>query len=540
MIRELRVLIVILGVSTSALAAPPEVTSLFPAGAQRGSSVPVTIQGKLGDGTCRAWCNQHGINVTFPEKPGPLTVSVGADAQPGVCWLRFYNDDGAAGLRPFVIGTCHEVNETEPNDEIVKAEPLPELPVVVNGQHGKNGDADLFGFALRRGQTVVASLMANRTIGSPQDAVLQVLGPDGFVLSQNEDDQGFDPQLTFTAPADGLYAIRTWAFPATPDASIRLFGSPACVYRLLITTGPFIDHVSPAIVQAGVSQRIRLHGWNLTQKDLELTPPVSAINRSFDWPLEEWTNRLPVTVRVQSEATAVEVEPNPLNQPQVLPLPIHVTGEISMPRDVDAFQFTATKGQHLRCEVTARDAGSPLDPVLRIYDSAGKKLQEADDDGKQSADPDVEFTAPADGEYRVTITDRFLHHGDRFFYRLSLAPPQPDFSLSVAADAFQLSGAMELEIPVTVNRTGGFAGEIQIRAMGLPLGVVAEPVISESKGDSAKSVKLKLKSNGQVTSSDLFQIVGRPNGSVIQERLATMSLRVFQAEPSDLWLTIKK
>lgn len=536
----LKIVGVFLSLIGSALAAPPDVTSLFPAGAQQGTSVKVTLQGKLGDGTNRVWCNQPGVSVTLPEKSGPITVTVAPDTQPGVSWLRFYNDEGAAGLRPFVIGTCHEVNEVEPNDDASKAEPLSELPLVVNGQHGKSGDADVFAFALRQGQAVVASLMANRTIGSPQDAVLQILGPNGFVLEQNEDDQGFDPQLSFVAPADGIYSVRTWAFPATPDSSIRLFGSPACVYRLLVTTGPFIDHVLPSAVQAGVSQRIRLRGWNLPQTELDLIPPVSAIDRPFDWPLEGWQHRLPATVLIQSESTAVEAEPNSLMQPQVLPLPVCVTGEISQPRDVDAFQFSAAKGQRLRCEVVARDAGSPLDPVLRIYDSTGKKLQEADDDGKQSADPDIEFVAPADGEYRATVTDRFLHHGERLFYRLSIAPPKPDFSLSVAADAFQLGAGKELEIPVTVNRQGGFSEEILVQVVGLPAGVTAEPVTSETKGDRAKSVKLKLKSDGQAVYAGPLQIVGRPGGSMIRERVATVSLKSFQAEPPHLWLTIKK
>ncbi len=444
-------------------------------------------------------------------------------------------------MRPFVIGTCHEINEVEPNDDVSKAEPLPELPVVVNGQHGKSGDADVYAVSLRKGQVLIVSLMANRTIGSPQDAVLQLLGPTGFVVEQNEDDQGFDPQLSYVVPVDGIYSIRTWAFPATPDSSIRLFGSPACVYRLLVTTGLFVDHVMPMAAQAGVAQKIQLRGWNLTQSEIEITPPISAVDRPFEWPLDGWHNRLPTSVLVQSELTATEVEPNPLAQPQVLALPILVTGEISQPRDVDAFQFSAKKGQKLRCEVVARDAGSLLDPVLRIYDTMGKKLQEADDDGKQSADPDVEFTAPADGEYRATITDRFLHHGDRFAYRLSIAPPQPDFSLTVAADAFVLNAGKELEIPVTVSRLAGFADDIPIQVTGLPAGVSAEAVTSASKGDSAKSVKLKLKSDGQTaTWSGPFQIVGQPGASAVRERMATVSLKSFQGESSNVWLTIKK
>ena len=529
-------MVLILVLTASVWGAPPDVTSLFPAGAKRGTSVSVAIQGKLGDGVVHVWSSRPGVTVTLPEKPGPVTVNVSDQTEPGVCWLRFFNAEGASGLRPFVIGTFDEVNEVEPNDDVVKAEPLPALPVVVNGQHGKSRDADSFAVPLRQGQVLVASLMANRVLGSPQDAVLQILGPDGFVLEQNEDDQGFDPQLAFTAPAEGIYTLRTWAFPAAPDSSIRLFGNPACVYRMMVTTGPFVDHVLPMAVQAGLSQKVRLQGWNLPQGEIDVTPPVSAIDRRFEWPLTPWTHRLPATVLVQSQPAVVEHEPNDLAHPQLLTLPISVTGEIALPRDVDAYQFTAKKGQRLRFEIIARDTGSPLDPVLRLYDSSGKLLKEADDDGKQSADPDIEFTAPADGDYRATVTDRFLHYGDRYVYLLSITEPQPDFSLAVAADAFDLKADKELEIPVTITRSGGFSDEVRLQITGLPAGVTAEAATSESKGDSAKSVKLKLKTDGQASFSGTIQVIGR---STTLEKVATASLKAFQAETSDLWLTVE-
>ncbi|MBS0204478.1 MAG: DVUA0089 family protein [Planctomycetes bacterium] len=532
-------LVLVVGLAqTVAWSAPPEINSLFPAGAQRGTTTNVTIQGKLGGGTNHVWSSQPGISVTFPEKPGPVSISVSAEAEPGVCWLRFYNDEGASGLRPFVIGTCAELTEVEPNDELTKAQALPSLPVVVNGQHGKNGDSDSYTVALRRGEVLVASMLANRTLGSPQDAVLQILGPDGFVLEQNEDDQGFDPQLAFTAPADGVYTLRTWAFPAAPDSSIRLFGSPACVYRLLVTTGPFVDHVLPMAVQAGQSQQVRLQGWNLPAEPIEVTAPLSVHERRFEWILPGWNHRLPATVLVQPQPAIVEVEPNELAKPQVLALPTSVTGQIAQPRDVDTYQFTATKGQRLRFEVLARDLGSPLDPVLRLYDSAGKVLKEADDDGKQSADPDFEFTMPADGDYRIAVTDRFLHHGNRFFYLLTISPPQPDFTLSVAGDAFVLNADKELEIPVTIARTSGFAEEIRVQIQGLPAGVSAEPVVSENKGDSAKSVKLKLKGDGQAAFTGPIQIVGQSSGSILREKWATMTRKEFSLESPYLWLTI--
>ncbi len=520
--------------------APPDVTSLFPAGAQQGSTTSVTIQGKLGDGVCQVWASKPGVLVTCPEKPGPITIQVGAQVEPGICWLRFFNAEGASGLRPFIIGTASEINETEPNDEASKAPPLPELPVVVNGQHGKGGDSDSYAVYLKQGQVLVASMMANRILGSPQDAVLQILGPDGFVVEQNEDDQGMDPQLVFPVPADGIYTIRTWAFPAAPDSSIRLFGSPACVYRLTVTTGPFVDHCQPAAIQSGQTHRVRMHGWNLPTPDLDIAAPVSALEQRFEWPLAGWSHRLPATVLVQPYPGIVEQEPNDAAHPQSITLPCSLSGRIQQPKDVDTYQFTGKKNQRLRFEVLARDVGSPLDAMLRITDAAGKVLKEADDDGKQSADPDFEFALPADGDYRVVVIDRFLHSGDRFAYLLSITEPQADYSLAVAADSFVLSPDKELEIPVTVTRTSGFAGEIRVAVRGLPAGVTADPVVSEGKGDSSKAVKLKLKGDGQQSYSGRFQIVGSVGNSAVLEHMATLPLKSFQSETSQLWLTAAK
>lgn len=521
-----------------AQAAPPDATSLFPAGCQQGTSASVTIQGKLGDGVNRVWCSRPGVTVSFPEKPGPIKIDVASWAEPGVCWLRFYNDDGASGLRPFVIGTCPEIDEAEPNDEVAKAPQLPDLPVVVNGRHGKNGDADCFAVSLKKGQIIVVSLMANRTLGSPQDAVLQILGPEGFVLEQNEDDQGLDPQLNFTAPQDGIYTLRTWAFPATPDSSIRLFGSPACVYRLLVTGSSFVDHVLPLAIQGGQTQHLQLRGWNLVRNEIAVTAPVSVIGRRFEWPVDGLSQRLPVSIIVSPDAAIVEHEPNDLAHATPITVPGVVSGEISQPRDIDAYQFQAKKGQRLRFEVSAREWGSPLDPVIGIYDAAGKLLREADDDGRQSIDPDVEYTLPADGVFRVTVCDRFSHGGERYAYLLSITETQPDFTLSVATDAFMLSAGKPLEIPVTITRSA-FEQEIAVRAIGLPDGVSAEPVMSAPKGDSSKTVKLILKSDGQATFSGPIQIVGRPAESS-NVKVATVTLKAFQTESSAIWLTVKK
>ena len=100
----------------------------------------------------------------------------------------------------------------------------PSASTTVNGRLAKAGDVDGFAVSLTRGQTLVASLEAERPLGSPMDAVLQVVSPEGLVLAQNDDDVGRDPRIVFEAPSTGTYIVRLFAFPAKPDSSIRFAG----------------------------------------------------------------------------------------------------------------------------------------------------------------------------------------------------------------------------------------------------------------------------------------------------------------------------
>ena len=113
----------------------------------------------------------------------------------------------------------------------------------------------------------------------------------------------------------------------------------------------------------------------------------------------------------------------------------------------------------------------------------------------------------------------------------------PDFAVSVASDAFVLSAGKDLEIPVTVTRPAEFSEEISIEVVGLPAGVTATAVKSAAKGDSSKAVKLIVKTNGEAAYSGPIQIVGR---SSTAERIATVSLKSFQAEVTHVWLTMRK
>ena len=243
-------------------AAPPSVTYLYPAGAQRGVTAEVTAAGTFDKWPVKVWAGGKGVTVEPGKDKGKLSVTAAADAVPGVYWLRAYNDDGASTLRPFVVGTLPEVAEKEPNDEPGKAQVI-DRSAVVNGRLEKPGDVDCFAVTLRKGQTLVASLEAHHTLRSPMDGVLQVLSADGFVLDQNNDVHGLDPQLAFTAPKDGTFVVRVFAFPATPDSSIRFSGAETYVYRLTLTTGGFADYAMPLAVPRADPGEVEVIGWNV-------------------------------------------------------------------------------------------------------------------------------------------------------------------------------------------------------------------------------------------------------------------------------------
>jgi hypothetical protein len=518
--------------ATVATAAPPEAKYLYPAGAARGGSVEVTAAGNFAAWPVSAWVNRPGITVVPAADKGKFAVSVAEDAVPGVYWVRLYNGEGSAAPLPFIVGTLPELSEQEPNDLPAKAQSLPNATSTINGRLEKRGDVDTFALSLSQGQTLVAAVSAHETLGSPMDAVLQVVSPRGGVLEQNDDERGLDPVLTFTAPAAGVYLLRTFAFPAAPDASISYAGGEAFVYRLTLTTGGFLDGALPLALSRTQPTELTAYGWNLADPDAKRTvaPQTAA---TFELFAPDWAGAL--TLPVVEYRSLVEIEPNDAARPQVVEAPLMISGRIGERRDRDAFRFPLTKGQAWQFKVESRQLGYPLDAVLELFDASGKSLARADDAG-QAPDAELSFTAPADGDYTLVVADLYEHGGPRYFYRLSIAPVEPDFALSVPEHSYVFTPEKPLEIPITIDRQHGFAGEIDIQVEGLPAGVTAAPAKSAASGDTAKSVKLVLSGTSAAFSGPI-RIVGVSAAPSSRSRRAEAKLPAA-AHLSDLWLTI--
>ena len=517
-------------------AAPPEVSFFFPAGVQRGQSTKITATGEFETWPVNVWVDRPGVEVKPTDTKGELSVTVAEDFDFGVCWLRLYDEEGATPPRPLMVGSLGEVLEAEPNDAPAKSQPL-DGSVIVNGKLAKRGDVDTYSVNLEEGQTLIASLRASNVLNAPMDAVLQITDEAGFVLMQNDDARGLDPLIVFPVPAAGTYLVRTFAFPAKPNSTIDFAGGEDYIYRLTLTTGPFLDHTMPLAVTRNQTTDVRLHGWNLT--GVEVVRSIS-LGSAHDKLIHDFVPHdvagmmsLPVT----PHKIAVESPVDTGASPQTVEVPVVISGTLKGDRETDTYRFRAVKNQKLKIAVASHAVGFPTDPVIEVIDSSGKQLAENDDASRTERDAQLIFTPPADGEFDVRVRDLHGRGGDRFVYQLTVEPDVPSFQLAVKPGEFILEVGKPLEIPVAVGRDSGYTKSIEITAIDLPVGVSVEPAISEGKGDTAKEVKLKLTASEDATSGS-FRIVGKAQGD---EQSATTGFTLYEGSRthSQLWLTVR-
>ncbi len=459
-------------------AAKPEVSGLYPAGGQIGQTIEVEVAGKLGSDPVQVWTDRDDVTAEATKDGKKLKVAIAADAVPGVCWLRVWNAEGASALRPFALGRLPEVLENEPNETLTAAQTVDAAGSVINGKLHKSGELDTFKVSLKKGETLVADVLAHQVLKSPMDAVLQIASAEGFLLAQADDSPGLDPRLVFTAPEAGDYYVRIFAFPETPNSSIRYAGGNDYLYRLTLTTGPYLHHTVPLAVGADKPASLSLMGWNLPAED-------QTLNLKSSEPILE-TLKIPAAVPLEVRAVAhpslIEADAK-AGSPSLVP-PFSLTGHIEKADEIDRFQIAAKKDETLIVKVESAELGFPLDPVLEIRDAQGKSLQAMDDKSRNAADAETTWKVPADGTYEIQVTDRYQHGGWDYAYLLTVEKPKATFQVSLSGDVFTLTKDKPLEIPVTIARVNGFDGEIDVAVRGLPESFAVETSEAKPGGES--------------------------------------------------------
>jgi hypothetical protein len=172
---------------------------------------------------------------------------------------------------------------------------------------------------------------------------------------------------------------------------------------------------------------------------------------------------------------------------------VTINGRIGSPGDADYFVVSAKAKQTLVMDVCARRLDSPLDSLLTLYNPKGKPVLENDDTVDRSeglvthhADSHLMYTFPTAGDYVFRITDAEGKGGDGYAYRLTVAPPQPDFFLRIRPDNPRSPQGGIAWFGVTAFRRDGFDGEIKLSVAGLPNGCSALSEVIPAKQNEAR------------------------------------------------------
>jgi hypothetical protein len=524
----------ILLANVTLVAAPPKVTSLAPTGVQLGTESVFTASGEFSSWPVEAWCDRAGVTIKAEGDKGKFRITAGKEVVPGVGWVRFYNAEGASSLRPLFLDQLPEVEEQEPNDAPEKPQAVASQ-TIVTGKLAKNGDVDAFLVELKQGETLVASLRAHSILASPMDAVLQIcelrerkissaagIAPqvEAFVLEQNNDAVGLDPQLSAVAPRAGKYLVRVFAFPSEPDSGINFHGGDNYVYRLTITTGGLVEAALPIAGQANAAQ---LFGPGLPVEGIagKLAPGVGfapGIAGTAVWP---------------EGASAAAQDKLPDGNATLI-------GRLPNAGAVQSWKFAAQKGDKRSFRIRSRSLGFPLDGVLTLTDPAGKVLQQVDDLNKDP-DPTLAFNAATEGEHSLSLRDLHRRGGPRFVYWLE-SLTQPRFELALAADAFTVGQGKTVEVTVNIDRQANHARPIKLKAVALgggdlPAGITYAEVAADG---SAKMAKLVIAAAADASPGGFpITIVGS------DESGASVTAKVniaapLAVPPAAAWLTVTK
>ena len=485
----------------------PVVNSIFPHGAQQGSTVEVDFLGQdLHEAQSLRFVGSdvQAEILSASSKRLRARIRVAPQAEVGRRDFRLRTPYGSF-VGVFDIGSLREINEVEPNDNPHKAQKI-SPPVLANGVI-KSEDFDHFQLRVDEGETVFFDVNAARN-GSKLDANLAILDDEGRELVWTDDDYIYgDPRIEYRFEKGGDYVVRVGS----------LAGSPTSDYRLVVGRLPYLSLVLPAGIKRGGTSELLIQGSFLedTQKvwladhlaeGTLLSRSADSIRVRMEIPESVPTGKhwlhvatstaeapLPIPL-VVSDIPEITVAEEPLNRerPMKIEAPVVVSGILAAPRESHYFRFKAVAQQRFLFRVDSMEYGYHLDPVITLLDVADNKLDFADDPGRDERtdeielDPHLSYHFKQGGDYVIAVRDS-MHRGDaRFVYRLTVQPTDPDFILEVREPLKTAYIGEKAGMLLRVRRRGGWNTPVEVWAEGLPKGVFFKKRIVQPKDSVVK------------------------------------------------------
>ena len=394
----------------------------------------------------------------------PVTLVAAPETPEGLVAWQVANANGGAATAMLFVSRGEEVVEQRSRDF---PQELPGLPIGVSGRLAKIAEVDRYTIRPAFDGLVTVDLLARR-LGTDFYGALKVTDDAGHSLVDEAATAGDDPIVTFAVKSGRAYTVHV--------SDIEYRGHASFVYRLGIRPGPRVVTTVPAAIPAGQESEIELVGYGIATGTPRLETWKTKLTPGALEPGAEWSETVetpagPVICRVPVSASADEMRAG--SAAMMLQVPQSVSARMEESGGEHRYEWQATEGMFYSVRVASRACGGSLDVSLKVTGPDGSVVME-NDDAPGTTDAAVHFSAAVEGRYTAVVRDLSGRPpGLDAVYRIEVTAAEPGFKLAVPQQVnVPLGGTFQ--IPVTVERYGGFAGEIQLAAEGLPEGVSVE------------------------------------------------------------------
>jgi hypothetical protein len=393
---------------------PPRVDFVFPLAAGWLAETSLHLHGELGSLPLHGWCDDPGVTLTRGASNDVFTLSVSTNAIPGPKWLRFANAVGVTAWLPFLLSDAAEIL-ARPDTNAPVAVAVPTLPAGIHSRLLPHGWTNQF-FVQTRTNELLEVKLQGLALDSPVHARLQVRDERGVVLASASTTNLADPALALPMVHETRWQVEVAALTNFPAAAFAMLGVP---FRL-----------------------------SLTATDL---PPQQPADGS------------------------VILTPHPeLQRPHLTPritFPGLVNGIVSSPLEEDFYGFDAVAGQAYWVRLKTASISSPLRGSLRILDDRRKVVSEA----LAGPDPELAWTAPADGRYAIVAGAQAGSGGLDCVYQLEFGRPRADLRATLPTHTIPIEPGAAATLEVAVIKPPSFDQLLIVSVQGLPPGVTAAP-----------------------------------------------------------------
>ena len=492
----------------------PFVIGVSPLGARQGEAVDVQFLGRNLEGTSEITFARPDIKAKVFASDFFFVqahITVGPKVPVGLHDFRLRTPRGTH-VGVFQVGSLPRVVDTEPNNDLKHAQRV-KLPAMIDGVVDVD-DYDVFRFHADAGQTLVFDVYSTRA-GTRFDSTLTILDERGAELEFIDDAYiQKDPCLFFTPKKSGDYFVRI-AGSTEPIAGL-FDGTPYSSYRLVAGAVPHMLHALPAGMRRGITNELRISGFNLQAIDrvvlgdslaegkvLQARPGTLVIQMAIPSSLAPGRYQLRVFTGSQEAMRQLDVVISDLEEglsdqassrhhPQPTTVPVALSGVFDHRKAAHFFAFDVQAGESLVFDVDSMKLGYLDDPLVSLYTTEGKLLASHDDRIQQNGDepPNLDsylvYKFAKAGRYVAEIRDCASRGDANYIYRLAVSRAQPDFDLRSLTPEPTLFRDRTIFLPVRVRRFGGWSTPVEVWLEKPPAGITGEKVVAAPKDTIVK------------------------------------------------------